>query len=215
MPLLSDLQYELKKEGEVALRVSNSLEMFVNGSQNLFNHHTNIDMQNRLICFDIKELGNQLKKVGMLIVQDTVWNRVSENRNRKKITRYYIDEFHRILEDQLTAVYTKDMWKRFRKWNALPTGITQNVSDFLISPQAESILKNSKFVYMLEQSQGDGEILAAHLKISPQQLEFVTDSGEGEGLIYFNGTIIPFKDKFPTDTQIYKLITTKASDDVA
>ena len=129
--------------------------------------------------------------------------------------RYYIDEFHRILEDKLTAVYTKDMWKRFRKWNALPTGITQNVSDFLISPQAESILQNSQFVYMLEQASGDRDILAAQLNISPQQLEYVTDSEEGEGLIYFNGTIIPFKDRFPKNTQIYKLITTKASDDFA
>ena len=123
MPLLSDLQNELKKEGEVALRVSNSLEMFVNGSQNLFNHHTNIDMQNRLICFDIKELGNQLKKVGMLIVQDTVWNRVSQNREKKKITRYYIDEFHLLLKEEQTAKYSAEIWKRFRKWGGVPTGI--------------------------------------------------------------------------------------------
>lgn len=140
---------------------------------------------------------------------------MSDGRDRKKYTWYYIDEFHRILEDKLTAVYTKDMWKRFRKWNALPTGITQNVSDFLISPQAESILQNSQFVYMLEQASGDRDILAAQLNISPQQLEYVTDSEEGEGLIYFNGTIIPFKDRFPKNTQIYKLITTKASDDFA
>ena len=105
MPLLSDLQRELENEGEVALRVYNSLKMFVNGSQNLFNHHTNIDMSNRIICFDIKELSNQLKKVGMLIVQDTVWNRVSENRNLKKITRYYIDEFHLLLKEEQTAKY--------------------------------------------------------------------------------------------------------------
>ncbi len=140
---------------------------------------------------------------------------MSDGRDRKKYTWYYIDEFHRILEDKLTAVYTKDMWKRFRKWNALPTGITQNVSDFLISPQAESILQNSQFVYMLEQASGDRDILAAQLNISPQQLEYVTDSEEGEGLIYFNGTIIPFKDRFPKNTQIYKLITTKASEDFA
>ena len=137
----------LKKEGEVALRVSNSLEMFVNGSQNLFNHHTNIDMQNRLICFDIKELGNQLKKVGMLIVQDTVWNRVSENRNRKKITRYYIDEFHLLLKEEQTAKYSSEIWKRFRKWGGITTGITQNVKDLLQSKEVENIFDNSDFVY--------------------------------------------------------------------
>lgn len=216
MPIFEDLYNELRNtESKHAQNVADGLELYVTGSLSIFNHRTNINIDNRVVCFDIKNLSEHLHKIGILIITDFVWNKVSDGRDMKKSTWYYIDEFHRILEDQLTAVYTKDMWKRFRKWNALPTGITQNVSDFLISPQAESILKNSKFVYMLEQSQGDGEILAAHLKISPQQLEFVTDSGEGEGLIYFNGTIIPFKDKFPTDTQIYKLITTKASDDVA
>ena len=160
MPLLSDLQNELKKEGEVALRVSNSLEMFVNGSQNLFNHHTNIDMQNRLICFDIKELGNQLKKVGMLIVQDTVWNRVSQNREKKKITRYYIDEFHLLLKEEQTAKYSAEIWKRFRKWGGVPTGITQNVKDLLQSQEVENIFDNSDFVYMLNQASGDRDILA-------------------------------------------------------
>ena len=186
MPLLSDLQYELKKEGEVALRVSNSLEMFVNGSQNLFNHHTNIDMQNRLICFDIKELGSQLKKVGMLIVQDTVWNRVSENRNRKKITRYYIDEFHLLLKEEQTAKYSSEIWKRFRKWGGIPTGITQNVKDLLQSKEVENIFDNSDFVYMLNQASGDRDILAEKLHISKEQMEYVTNSGPGEGLIRYD-----------------------------
>lgn len=140
MPLLSNLQNELKKEGDVALRVSNSLEMFVNGSQNLFNHHTNIDLTNRLICFDIKELGNQLKKVGMLIVQDTVWNRVSANREQKKITRYYIDEFHLLLKEEQTAKYSAEIWKRFRKWGGVPTGITQNVKVYC-SREVEKYLR--------------------------------------------------------------------------
>ena len=209
MPLLSDLQNELKKEGEVALRVSNSLEMFVNGSQNLFNHHTNIDMQNRLICFDIKELGNQLKKVGMLIVQDTVWNRVSQNREKKKITRYYIDEFHLLLKEEQTAKYSAEIWKRFRKWGGVPTGITQNVKDLLQSQEVENIFDNSDFVYMLNQASGDRDILAEKLHISKEQMEYVTNSGPGEGLIRYDKVLLPFTDHFPTNTEMYRLMTTK------
>lgn len=212
MPLLSDLQNELKKEGKVALRVSNSLEMFVNGSQNLFNHHTNIDMQNRLICFDIKELGNQLKKVGMLIVQDTVWNRVSQNREKKKITRYYIDEFHLLLKEEQTAKYSAEIWKRFRKWGGVPTGITQNVKDLLQSQEVENIFDNSDFVYMLNQASGDRDILAEKLHISKEQMEYVTNSGPGEGLIRYDKVLLPFTDHFPTNTEMYRLMTTKPSE---
>lgn len=212
MPLLSDLQNELKKEGEVALRVSNSLEMFVNGSQNLFNHHTNIDMQNRLICFDIKELGNQLKKVGMLIVQDTVWNRVSQNCEKKKITRYYIDEFHLLLKEEQTAKYSAEIWKRFRKWGGVPTGITQNVKDLLQSQEVENIFDNSDFVYMLNQASGDRDILAEKLHISKEQMEYVTNSGPGEGLIRYDKVLLPFTDHFPTNTEMYRLMTTKPSE---
>lgn len=209
MPMLSDLQNELKAEGEVAGRVANSLEMFVTGSQNLFNHRTNIDMSNRIICFDIKELGNQLKKVGMLIVQDTVWNRVSVNRNLRKITRYYIDEFHLLLKEEQTAKYSAEIWKRFRKWGGIPTGITQNVKDLLQSQEVENIFDNSDFVYMLNQASGDRDILAEKLHISKEQMEYVTNSGQGEGLIRYDKEILPFTDQFPTDTTMYKLMTTK------
>lgn len=212
MPLLSDLQQELNKEGEVALRVANSLEMFVNGSQNLFNHRTNIDMSNRIICFDIKELGNQLKKVGMLIVQDTVWNRVSANREKKKITRYYIDEFHLLLKEEQTAKYSAEIWKRFRKWGGVPTGITQNVKDLLSSQEVENIFDNSDFVYMLNQAAGDRDILAEKLHISKEQMKFVTNSGPGEGLIRYDKVLLPFTDHFPMDTEMYKLMTTKPTE---
>lgn len=215
MPIFEDLYNELRKTESVHARnVADGLELYVTGSLSIFNHRTNIDINNRVICFDIKKLSEHLHKIGLLIITDYVWNKVSEGRDKKKYTWYYVDEFHKLLEDNLTAIYTKDMWKRFRKWHAIPTGITQNVSDFLISPQAEAILKNSQFICMLEQDAGDANILATHLKISPQQLEYVLDCDEGEGLIYFNKTIIPFKDKFPNNTLIYKLITTKASDDV-
>ena len=209
MPMLSDLQNELRAEGEVAQRVANSLEMFVTGSQNLFNHRTNIDMNNRIICFDIKELGNQLKKVGMLIVQDTVWNRVSVNRQQKKITRYYIDEFHLLLKEEQTAKYSAEIWKRFRKWGGIPTGITQNVKDLLQSQEVENIFDNSDFVYMLNQASGDRDILAEKLHISKEQMEYVTNSGQGEGLIRYDKVILPFTDQFPQDTKMYRLMTTK------
>ena len=209
MPILSDLHNALVKEGEIALRVANSLEMYVNGSQNLFNHRTNIDLKNRIICFDIKELGNQLKKVGMLIVQDTVWNRVTRNRAERKVTRYYIDEFHLLLKEEQTAKYSAEIWKRFRKWGGVPTGITQNVKDLLSSAEVENIFDNSDFVYMLNQAAGDRDILAEKLHISPQQMEFVTSSGPGEGLIRYDKIILPFTDNFPTDTVMYSLLTTK------
>ena len=209
MPILSDLHNALVKEGEIALRVANSLEMYVNGSQNLFNHRTNIDLKNRIICFDIKELGNQLKKVGMLIVQDNVWDRVTLNRAERKVTRYYIDEFHLLLKEEQTAKYSAEIWKRFRKWGGVPTGITQNVKDLLSSAEVENIFDNSDFVYMLNQAAGDRDILAEKLHISPQQMEFVTNSGPGEGLIRYDKIILPFTDHFPTDTVMYSLLTTK------
>lgn len=209
MPTLTDLYNALKSKGEIALRVANSLEMFVNGSQNLFNHRTNIDMTNRIICFDIKDLGNQLKKLGMLILQETVWNRVSSNRAERKNTRYYIDEFHLLLKDEQTATYSAEIWKRFRKWGGIPTGITQNVKDLLMSSKVENIFENSEFIYMLNQAAGDREILGEKLHISPEQLKFVENSGQGEGLIRFGNVILPFTDNFPTDTEMYRLMTTK------
>ena len=209
VPILSDLYKELKSRGDIALRISNSLMMYVNGSQNLFNHRTNIDLNNRIVCFDIKELGNQLKKVGMLIVQDTVWNRVTQNRAERKVTRYYIDEFHLLLKEQQTAQYSAEIWKRFRKWGGVPTGITQNVKDLLSSSEVENIFDNSDFVYMLNQAAGDRDILSEKLHISAQQMECVTNSGQGEGLIKYGGIVLPFTDTFPTNTTMYRLMTTK------
>lgn len=209
MPTMTDLYNVLKTKGDIALRLVNSLEMFVSGSQNLFNHRSNVDMNNRIICFDIKELGSQLKRLGMLIIQDTVWNKVSQNRDEHKKTRYYIDEFHLLLRDEQTSKYSAEIWKRFRKWGGIPTGITQNVKDLLSSAEVENILENSPFIYMLNQAAGDREILGEKLHISPEQLRYVENSGPGEGLIVFGGTILPFTDNFPTDTTMYRLMTTK------
>lgn len=215
MPTLTDLYNELLGQGDIACRVANSLEMYVTGSQNLFNHRTNINLHNRVVCFDIKELGSQLKKVGMLIVQDAVWNRVSSNRVKKKITRYYIDEFHLLLKEEQTAKYSVEIWKRFRKWGGVPTGITQNVKDLLSSQEIENIFDNTDFVYMLAQAPGDREILASKLGISEEQMQYVTSSGQGEGLIRYDNIILPFVDDFPTDTMMYQLMTTKLEEQVS
>ena len=210
MPILGDLYDEIKKQPEKeAQRIASALELYVHGSLNIFNHRTNVDIQNRIVCFDIKELGTQLRKLGMLIVQDQVWNRVTVNRSEGKATRYYIDEFHLLLKEEQTAAYSVEIWKRFRKWGGIPTGITQNVKDLLASREIENIFENSDFVYMLNQAQGDREILGKQLNISPQQMNYVTHSNAGEGLLFYGNTVLPFVDRFPQDTELYRIMTTK------
>lgn len=210
MPILGDLYDCLRKQEEKEAQfVATALEIYVTGSLNVFNHRTDVDVSNRVVCYDIKELGKQLKKIGMLIVQDQVWNRVTINREASKATRYYIDEFHLLLKEEQTAAYSVEIWKRFRKWGGIPTGITQNVKDLLASREVENIFENSDFIYMLNQAGGDRQILAKQLNISPHQLSYVTNSGAGEGLIFYGNVIIPFVDKFPKDTQLYKIMTTK------
>ena len=210
MPVLGDLYDEIKRQPETeAQRIASALELYVHGSLNIFNHRTNVDIHNRLVCFDIKELGKQLKKLGMLIVQDQVWNRVTINRSAGKATRYYIDEFHLLLKEEQTAAYSVEIWKRFRKWGGIPTGITQNVKDLLSSREVENIFENSDFVYMLNQAAGDREILSKQLNISPQQMSYVTYSEAGEGLIFYGNVILPFVDRFPQDTELYRIMTTR------
>ena len=213
MPVLQDL-YEalLRQDEKEAHHVATALEIYVTGSLNLFNHRTNVDINNRLVCYDIKELGKQLKKIGMLVVQDQVWGRVTANRNAGKATRYYMDEFHLLLKEEQTAAYSVEIWKRFRKWGGLPTGITQNVKDLLRSPEIANILENSDFIYMLNQASDDRSILAQRLNISPHQLSYVTNSGEGEGLLFYGNVILPFIDRFPTDLELYRIMTTKLNE---
>ena len=210
MPVLGDLYDCLRKQKEPqAQRIATALEIYVNGSLKVFNHQTNVELNNRIVCFDIKDLGKQLKKLGMLIVQDQVWNRVTVNRGSHKSTRYYIDEFHLLLKEEQTAAYSVEIWKRFRKWGGIPTGITQNIKDLLASREIENIFENSDFILMLNQAAGDRQILAKQLNISPYQLSYVTNSGEGEGLLFYGSTIIPFKDKFDKSLKLYSLMTTK------
>ena len=213
MPILEDLYNALlKQEEKEAQYIATALEIYVSGSLNVFNHRTNVDIQSRIVSYDIKELGKQLKKIGMLIVQDQVWNRVTINREARKSTRYYIDEMHLLLKEEQTAAYSIEIWKRFRKWGGIPTGITQNVKDLLSSREVENIFENSDYIYMLNQASGDRQILAKQLNISPHQLSYVTHSGEGEGLLFYGSVILPFVDRFPKDTELYGIMTTKLSD---
>ena len=210
MPLLEDLYNALlQQEEKEAHHVATALEIYVKGSLNLFNHRTNVNVNNRIVCYDIKELGKQMKKLGMLVIQDQVWGRVTANRTAGKSTRYYADEFHLLLKEEQTAAYSVEIWKRFRKWGGIPTGLTQNVKDLLSSREVENIFENSDMIIMLNQAAVDRQILAKQLNISPHQLSYVTHSGEGEGLLFFGNVILPFVDRFPTDLELYRIMTTK------
>ena len=213
MPVLGDLYACLRSQKEPqAQRIATALEIYVNGSLKVFNHQTNVKLDNRIVCYDIKELGKQLKKLGMLIIQDQVWNRVTINRSEHRATRYYIDEFHLLLKEEQTAAYSVEIWKRFRKWGGIPTGITQNIKDLLASREIENIMENSDFILMLNQAAGDRQILAKQLNISPYQLPYVTNSGAGEGLLFYGNTIIPFKDHFDKSLKLYAIMSTRPED---
>ena len=210
MPILEDLYNLLREQEEKeAQYIATALEIYVTGSLNVFNHQSNVDIDNRIVCYDIKELGKQMKKLGMLIVQDQVWGRVTANRSSGKSTRYYMDEMHLLLKEEQTAAYSVEIWKRFRKWGGIPTGLTQNVKDLLSSREVENIFENSDMIIMLNQAAGDRQILAKQLNISPHQLSYVTHSGEGEGLLFFGNVILPFVDRFPTNLELYRIMTTK------
>ena len=210
MPILGDLYDLLREQSEPeAQNIATALEIYVNGSLNVFNHQSNIDMDShRVLCFQLKSLGKALKEIGLLIMQDAVWNRVTANREKHKTTWFYIDEFHLLLKGQ-TGAFSVEIWKRFRKWGGIPSGLTQNVKDLLASREIENIFENIDFIYMLNQAQGDRQILAKQLGISPTQLSYVTHSGPGEGLLFFGNVIIPFVDHFPKDTSLYQIMTTR------
>lgn len=209
-PILEDLYNELcRYPHEAAQEMAMSLEMYVTGSYKLFNHRSNVDLKNRFIVYDIKNLKGKLREIGMLVVQSQIWSRVAQNRALGKTTRVYEDEFHLLLKRPQTAEYSIEIWKRFRKWGGIPTGITQNVKDLLSSPQIENILENSPFILMLSQGKGDSEILSQRLGISEFQRKYIEDVDSGRGLLFFGDKIIPFEDDFPKDTKLYKLMTTK------
>lgn len=212
MPILEDLYNELLQQKDNALDakiIADALEIYVKGSLNVFNNKTNVDLNNRIVCYDIKNIGRTQEKIGMLIIQDNVWNQVSKNRDVGRATWFYQDEFHKQLRDDQSTAYSLDFWKRFRKWGGIPTGITQNIKDLLRNFETENILDNSDFLIMMNQAAGDRNIIAKKLQVSDDQLSFVIDSPVGEGLIKYGSQIVPFRNKVPKDTKLYKLITTK------
>ncbi|MBR3635759.1 MAG: hypothetical protein IKN47_06135 [Lachnospiraceae bacterium] len=213
LPILEDFYNELSRQpGDRAQFLKEALEVYVHGGLNFFNHRTNVDMNNRVICFDIKELGEQLKSLAMLIVQETVWNRVAVNRANKIYTWYISDEFHLLLKDPQTALYSKEIYKRFRKWGGIPVAITQNVSDLLDSSQAQSIFYNSDCYILLGQATGDADRLSEALKLSNEQYKCILTRNKGEGLFIFGETVLPFVNRIEEDTYTYKLITTKVTE---
>lgn len=216
MPTFTDFYNILLKQKDYeAQDLATRIEIYVTGSMNIFNNRTNININNRLTTFDINSLKGVLRNLGLLILQEYVWNKVSKNRDLAKSTWYFIDEIHVLLKDDRTAQYMIDFWKRFRKYGGVPTGITQNVTDILDSPQIETIFKNSDYICMLNQSSDDRERLAKALNISSEQLSYVTNNNPGEGLISYEGKIIPFRDHLNKNTTLYKLITTKLGENAS
>ena len=213
IPILEDFYNELSNQsGERAQFLKEALEVYVHGGLNFFNHRTNVDTANRIICFDIKELGEQLKSLAMLIVQESVWNRVAVNRSNRIYTWYISDEFHLLLKDPQTALYSKEIYKRFRKWGGIPVAITQNVSDLLDSSQAQSIFYNSDCYILLGQATGDADRLHDALKLSNDQYKCILTRKKGEGLLIFGDTILPFVNRIDENTYTYRLLTTKVTE---
>lgn len=212
LPLLSDLRDALQKEtnSEAAQMMAEALYSYTDGSLNLFNHHSTVNTNNRLVSFNIKDLPKSMKKLGMLILQDAIWNRVSKNRSKSKeiYTWVYFDEFHLLLKEPQTASFSVEIWKRLRKWGGVPTGMTQNVKDFLASQEIENIFDITDFYVLLSQGAGDKEILGEKLEISESELSYIDNVGSGEGLIKFGHLIVPFINRFPTDSKIFDLINT-------
>ena len=210
MPVLSTLRDLISDlSSDEARHLAVKMYRFTDGSASLFNHRTNVDVQNRLICFDIRELGNQLRPVGMLAIQNFVWNRVFANRNANRTTRYMMDEFHIMLRNPQTAAYSLDMFKRFRKYNAIPTGITQNIGDIIHNRAVEAIFKDSQYIRILKLKKTEAEEIADLLDLSADEIRFCTEAEQGSGLLAYGDKIIPFRNRIPTDTHLYKLVTTK------
>lgn len=189
-----------------------ALERFCVGSLDTFAHHTNVSRSNRFIVYDIKDIGEGMKEMGLQVCLNAVWNQIIENKKIGRYTWFYLDEFYLLTQTASSAAFLQQVYKRARKWQGIPTGITQNVGDLLASPQACAILNNCDFILMLNQSPIDKMQLANMLNISPTQLSYITNSDPGQGLIYTGKSIVPFIDRFPTNTKLYKVMTTKPDD---
>lgn len=214
-PTLKDFYDILGKQLEPEARnIALALELYVTGALSVFSHHTNVDPGKRFVVYDVKDLGKQLRTLGMLIVLDQVWNRITRNRARQVSTWLYIDESQLLLSNEYCATYFYELWSRARKWDAIATGITQNVTNLLVSEQAQTMISNSSFVMMLNQAQPDRMKLAELLNISNRQLSFVTNATPGHGLLAAGKAIVPFANDLPRDTRLYRLMTTKPGEEL-
>ena len=213
VPTLMTLREKLleqpeKEAGSLAL----TLEMFTNGSLDVFAHETNVNISSRIVSYDIYKLGKQLKTMGLLVITDAMINRVSDNFKKGKRTHIFIDEIHVLFENEYSATFFNSAWRQFRKRNAYPTAITQNVQYLLASVDATTMLSNSEFIVMLNQASADRKELGELLNISKLQMSYITNSDIGCGLIRYGSSLVPFVNKFPKNTKLYKLMTTKPGD---
>ena len=209
VPTMIEFYNILCQQGEPEAKdLALALELYTTGSLSVFANPTNIDIKNRFIVYDIKDLGKQLKTLGMLIVLDQIWNRITINRNIGRRTWIYIDEIYLLFQNEYSANYLFELYKRARKWGGVPTGITQNVEDLLISDMARRMLSNSDFILLMNQAATDRAELEKLLNISSKQGNYVTNVSPGQGLLFTGSAIIPFVDKFPRDSGLYKMMTT-------
>ena len=216
VPTLTTLREKLLAQPErEAKQIALALELYTTGSLDIFGKHSNVDLSKRIIIFDIHELGSQLKPTGLLVITDTILNRVSVNWKNGKRTHVFLDEFHVVFENEYSAQFFNSAWRQFRKRNAYPTAITQNVEYLLDSVQASTMLSNSEFIVMLNQAASDREELAKLLNISNEQMSYITNADPGCGLIRYGGSLVPFVNRWPKDTKLYELMTTKPGETAA
>jgi len=214
-PTLVTLHEELLRQPEPeAAQLALKMELFTRGSLNVFAHETNVDTKNRIVCYNIMDLGAQLKTMGLLVITDAMINRVTENWKKGKRTHIFIDEMHVVFENEYSGAFFCSAWRRFRKRNGYPTGITQNVEYLLDSVLASTMLSNSEFIVMHNQAATDRQKLAELLNISSEQLSYITNARAGEGLIRIGQAIVPFTNQIPANTALYKLMTTKPTEAV-
>jgi len=214
VPTLCVLREKMLEQTErEAKDLALALELFTSGSLDAFAHESNVDINNRMVVYDIMDLGKQLKTMGLLVITDAMLNRVTENWKKGKRTHIFLDEFHVVFENEYSGAFFNSAWRRFRKRNAYPNAITQNVEYLLDSTLASTMLSNSEFIVMLNQAASDRQELAELLNISNEQMSYITNADEGCGLIKYGSSLVPFINKFPKNTRLYKLMTTKPGED--
>lgn len=212
-PTFVDFYNELLEQPEMeAQNLALALEIYCVGSFDTFSHKTNVDVKKRFVVYDIKDIGAGMKELGLQVCLNDIWNKTIANFKKKKRTWFYIDEFYLLTQTESSAIFLQQIYKRARKWGGCPTGITQNVEDLLSSQEARAIISNCNFIMMLNQSPIDGQELAKMLNISKTQMSYITNASAGQGLLYTGKSIVPFIDKYPTNTKTFSVMTTKLDD---